>query len=214
MDADHWRRYGVMVSLLITLLAALLPECASAHERWILTPEQALEWSARPTPDLWSQLTWINGAMIGGFLVFTVGWIRLGFTGARELFPDLQARLGSFGYLVAPILRFCLAWVLISSAFGLEPRYGVERLASPTLFAPDLELATVAPGMLGLRWFELVLGIGFLLGVYVRICAVGLLLLALIGTLLFQASISSYAGALVGVAIYLLCQGAGSYFLP
>jgi hypothetical protein len=43
--------------------------------------------------------------------------------------------------------------VLISSAFGLEPRYGVERLASPTLFAPDLELATVAPGMLGFTRF-------------------------------------------------------------
>ena len=210
--SDGWRRLLVQIPLL--LLAALLPDYVGAHERWILTPEQAQEWSAKQMPDLWSQLNWINGAMIGGFLIFTVGWIRLGFTGARELFPDLQAKLGSFGYLVAPILRFCLAWVLISSAFGLEPRYGVERLASPTLFAPDLELATVAPGMLGLRWFEFVLGVGFLLGVYVRICAVGLLLLALIGTLLFQASIYSYAGALVGVAIYLLCQGAGSYFLP
>ena len=185
-----------------------------AHERWILTPEQMLAWSEKPTPELWSTLTWLNGAMILGFLLFTIGWIRLGFTGARELFPDLQARLGSFGYLVAPVLRFCLAWVLISSAFGLEPRYGVERLASPTLFAPDLELGATVPGMLGLRWFEFALGIGFLLGIYVRFCAVGLLLLALIGTLLFQSSIYSYAGALIGVGIYLLCQGPGSYFLP
>jgi hypothetical protein len=104
---------------------------AFGHERWILTPEQIQEWSAKPMPGLWSQLGWLNGSMIMGFVLFTIGWIRLGFTGARELFPDLQARLGSFGYLVAPALRFCLAWVLISSAFGLEPRYGVERLASP-----------------------------------------------------------------------------------
>jgi len=104
--SNGWRRFLVQISLI--LLAVLLPDYASAHERWILTPEQAQEWSSRAAPDLWSQLTWINGAMIGGFLIFTVGWIRLGFTGARELFPDLQARLGSFGYLVAPILRFCL----------------------------------------------------------------------------------------------------------
>lgn len=185
-----------------------------AHERWVLTPEQIAEWSAKPTPGLWNSLTFLNGAMITGFVIFTIGWIRLGFTGARELFPDLQAKLGSFGDLVAPILRLCLAWVLISSAFGLEPRYGVERLASPTLFAPDLELATVMPGVLWLRWFEFVLGLGFLFGIYVRICAGGLLLLALIGTILFQSSIYSYAGALFGVGIYLLCQGPGSYFLP
>lgn len=203
-----------LLSLLSIGLWFLPFDALLAHERWILTPEQIQDWSEKPTPTLWSTLTLLNGSMILGFVLFTIGWIRLGFTGARELFPDLQARLGSFGNLVAPILRFCLAWVLISSAFGLEPRYGVERLASPTLFAPDLELGATVPGMLGLRWFEFALGMGFLLGIYVRVCAVGLLLLALIGTVLFQSSIYAYAGALVGVAIYLLCQGPGSYFLP
>lgn len=189
-------------------------EALNAHERWILTPEQIQTWSERPTPSLWSTLGLLNGSLILGFVIFTIVWIRLGFTGARELFPDLQARLGSFGHLVAPTLRFCLAWVLISSAFGLEPRYGVERLASPTLFAPDLELGATVPNMLWLRWFEFGLGIGFLLGIYVRVCAVALLVLTFFGTVLFQSSIYAYAGALVGVAIYLLYQGAGSYFLP
>ena len=211
--ANH--RHPGLLFLALLVVGMFFPDGdLLAHERWILTPEQMLAWSEKPTPELWSTLTWLNGVMILGFVLFTIGWIRLGFTGARELFPDLQARLGSFGYLVAPVLRFCLAWVLISSAFGLEPRYGVERLASPTLFAPDLELGATVPGMLGLRWFEFALGIGFLLGIYVRVCAVGLLLLALIGTLLFQSSIYSYAGALIGVGIYLLCQGPGSYFLP
>lgn len=198
----------------VTLLTFLPLMTAFGHERWILTPGQVQEWGAKPMPELWSQLGWLNGSMIMGFVLFTIGWIRLGFTGARELFPDLQARLGSFGYLVAPALRFCLAWVLISSAFGLEPRYGVERLASPTLFAPDLELSTLPAGMMVLRWVEFILGVGFLLGLYVRACAAGLLLLALIATLLFQSAIYSYAGALVGVGIYLLCQGPGSYYLP
>jgi hypothetical protein len=68
--------------------------------------------------------------------------------------------------------------------------------------------------MMVLRWIEFILGVGFLLGLYVRVCAAGLLLLALIATLLFQSAIYSYAGALVGVGIYLLCQGPGSYYLP
>ena len=33
------------------------------------------------------------------------GWVRLGYTGAHELFPDLQARLASYGNHVPPILR-------------------------------------------------------------------------------------------------------------
>ncbi len=184
-----------------------------AHERWILSEAQIQEWAAKPMPELWSTLGWINGLLLLGFAAFTAGWIRLGFTGARELFPDLQARLSSYGYLVAPLIRFCLAWVLISSAFGLEPRFSVEMSTSPTLFAPDLELS-VFPPMLWLRWVELAIGVGFLFGIYVRVCAAVLLVLALLGTLIFQSAIYAYAGALVGVGIYLLCQGPGSYFLP
>ncbi len=200
---------GFMLMLLLVPAAELW-----AHERWILTPGQIQAWNARPLPDLYTHLTALNVTMITGFALFTVGWIRLGFTGARELFPDLQARLGSLGYLVAPVLRFCLAWVLISSAFGLEPRYGVEPLTTPTLFAPDLDLRAIMPGVLWLRWFELVLGVGFLLGLYVRLCAAGLLLLIAIGTVIFQTPIFGYAGALTGTAIYLLLQGPGSFYLP
>lgn len=194
--------------------AAVLTHSAQAHERWILTPEQILEWNAKPMPGLYSELSWLNFSMIAGFLLFTVGWIRLGFTGARELFPDLQARLGSYGDLVAPILRFCLAWALISSTFGLEPRHGVAPFSSPTLFAPDLELSLLGPSWAWLRWVQLLLGLGFLFGVYVRILAGVLILLALLAAVLFGAPILAYAGALLGVAIYLVMQGPGSYYVP
>ncbi|MCF7969043.1 MAG: hypothetical protein K9K68_07760, partial [Methylococcaceae bacterium] len=102
------RGAGLTFNLLLFVLFILPCGELLAHERWILTPEQIQEWSEKPTPELWNTLTLLNGSMILGFVIFTIGWIRLGFTGARELFPDLQARLGSFGYLVAPILRFCL----------------------------------------------------------------------------------------------------------
>ena len=185
-----------------------------AHERWILTDAQIAEWSAKPLPELWRDWSWINGIMIGGFLAFTAGWIRLGFTGARELFPDLQARLSSYGHLVAPVIRFCLGWVLISSAFGLEPRYGVVPMTSPTLFAPDLELTLCYPPMPWLRWLEFALGLGMWLGIYVRVLAAALLVLTLVATVAYQSAIYAYAGALVGVSIYLLFQGPGSFFLP
>ena len=42
--------------------------------------------------------------MIMLFLHFVVGWVLLNYTGARELFPDLQARLASYGNHVSPIL--------------------------------------------------------------------------------------------------------------
>ena len=116
-----------------------------AHERWILSPDQIAELNAHPWPKLYSKLSPLNVTMISLFLLFILGWVRLGFTGARELFPDLQARLASYGDHVPRILRVCLAWMLLSSAFGLEPRFGVAAFTSPTLFAPDLELRLLGP---------------------------------------------------------------------
>ncbi|WP_411726489.1 cyclic nucleotide-binding domain-containing protein [Methyloglobulus sp.] len=104
--------------------------------------------------------------------------------------------------------------MLISSAFGIEPKYGIERFTSPTLFAPDLELISAAPSWMVLRWVEVLLGLGFLFGIYVRCCAVALMLLALLGVFLFGTAIFAYAGTLLGVAIYLLLQGPGSHFVP
>jgi len=202
-----------LASAFSLIALCLLSSPLLAHERWILTDSQIAEWSAKPLPELWREWSWINAILIGGFVAFTAGWIRLGFTGARELFPDLQARLSSYGHWVAPVIRFCLGWVLISSAFGLEPRYGVLPMSSPTLFAPDLELTLCYPPMPWLRWLEFGIGLGILLGIYVRVLAATLLVLTLFATVAYQSAIYAYAGALVGVSIYLLFQGPGSFFL-
>jgi len=214
INPSRWRGggwIGVFVGLACGLLWA---DGCLAHERWILSPDQVAEWNAKPKPAVYASPSALNLSLAAAFVLFAAGWIRLGFTSARDLFPDLQARLGAYGDRVAPILRFCLAWALISSSLGLEPRYGVEPFASPTLFAPDLELKPFGDGWLGLRWVELALGLGFALGIYVRICALALLALALVGLVLFQADLLAYASALAGVAIYLLLQGPGSYFVP
>ena len=200
---------------LVALAALLLfAHTALAHEQWIVTPEQIIEWNAQPKPGLYT--TWAAGnvTLVLMFLLFTVGWVRLGFTGARELFPDLQVRLASYGDFVAPILRFCVAWMLLSAAFGTEPRVGVAPFSSPTLFAPDMELRLLAPAWAWLRSAEVVIAFALLVGVYVRFFAMLLLLLAFLGSWLFGMPMFSYAGALIGTCIYLLMQGPGRYFLP
>src|SRR3984893_17613605 len=180
------RRLWPRISILLGFAAFfLITDQGLAHERWILSPDQIAEWNAHPRPELYSEWCPLNVTMISLFLLFILGWVRLGFTGARELFPDLQARLTSYGDHVPRILRVCLAWMLLSSAFGMEPRFGVTAFTSPTLFAPDLELRLLGPEGAWLAWAEVVLGLTILFGIYVRFFAVLLILMTLLGAGLF-----------------------------
>lgn len=203
---------AAMSALLLAVL--LLPGTALAHEQWVLTPEQMQEWTAKPFPELFSRPSLGNLIPILAFLAFLACWVRLGFTGAKELFPDLQARLASYGDIVAPILRFCVAWMLISSALGAEPRVGVQAFSAPSLFAPDLLLQHLSPGWAWLRWAQIAIALALLLGIYVRLFAALLIGLAFLGIGLFGTAMLSYVGAVVGAATYLVMQGPGQYFLP
>jgi uncharacterized membrane protein YphA (DoxX/SURF4 family) len=173
--------------LLIFSLTGLLvfSDTILAHERWILTPEQIDQWNAQQRPGLFSSFSPLNLSMISVFSVFILGWVWLGFTGARELFPDLQARLSSYGDHVPRILRVCLGWILLFSAFGVEPRFGVARFTTPTLFAPDLDLNQLGPAWAWLRWSEVILGLAILFGIYVRLFAALLIVLSFLGAYLF-----------------------------
>lgn len=185
-----------------------------AHETWILTPEQIDHWNAQERPDIFSRFSSLNLMMISVFLVFIIGWVWLGFTGARELFPDLQARLSSYGDHVPRILRVCVGWILLSSAFGAEPRFGVESFSSPTFLAPDLELIQLGHEWAWIRWAEIILGLTILLGIYVRFFSFLLILLSLLGWYLFGEAIFAYLGAIIGASIFLLLQGPGRHYLP
>ncbi len=185
-----------------------------AHETWILTPEQIDHWNAQKTPDILTQFSSLNLLMASAFLVFIIGWVWLGFTGARELFPDLQARLSSYGDHVPRILRVCVGWILLSSAFGAEPRFGVEPFSSPTFLAPDLELIKLGHEWAWIRWAEIILGLTILLGIYVRFFSFLLILLSLLGWYLFGEAIFAYLGAIIGAGIFLVLQGPGRHYLP
>src|ERR1700704_2791332 len=96
-NVEHiFRRLWPRISILLGFAAFfLIAGQALAHERWILSPDQIAELNAHPRPKLYSELSPLNVTMISLFLLLILGWVRLGFTGARELFPDLQARLAS-----------------------------------------------------------------------------------------------------------------------
>lgn len=55
------------------------------------------EWTAKPLPEIFTQFDSVNIPMVIFTALFLVGWILLKYTGARELFPDLQVRLASYG---------------------------------------------------------------------------------------------------------------------
>jgi NADH dehydrogenase FAD-containing subunit/site-specific recombinase XerD/uncharacterized membrane protein YphA (DoxX/SURF4 family) len=213
-DCSRRSAFRLVAPLVAIAVLLLFTHAALAHEQWIVTPEQMREWNAQPKPSVYTSWSAGNITLLLTFSLFIIGWVRLGHTGARELFPDLQVRLASYGDFVAPILRFCVAWMLLSAAFGLDPRVGAESTRAPTLFAPDLELRLLAPAWAWLTWAEIVIALALLLGVYVRFFALLLLLLAFLSTWLFGMPMLSYAGALIGTCIYLVMQGPSRYFLP
>lgn len=207
--------FGHVVFLLISFFVLFLSSnVVLAHETWILTPEQIDHWNAQKTPDILTEFSSLNLLMVSAFLLFIIGWVWLGFTGARELFPDLQARLSSYGDHVPRILRVCVGWILLSSAFGAEPRFGVESFSSPTFLAPDLELIQLGHEWAWIRWAEILLGLTILLGIYVRFFSFLLILLSLLGWYLFGEAIFPYLGAIIGAGIFLLLQGPGRHYLP
>ena len=213
-ELTRCRLVRVFLLLLSFISLCLYSDLIFAHERWILTPEQITYWNSLQRPMLFSQWSALNLTMISIFSTFIVGWVWLGFTGARELFPDLQARLSSYGDHVPRILRVCVGWILLSSALGAEPRFGVAAFTTPTFFAPDLDLAQLGSSWAWLRWAEVVLGLTILFGIYVRLFAALLIVLSFIGAYLYGEALLAYIGAMLGASLYLVLQGPGRHYLP
>jgi len=205
------RALAPSVGLLFLLLA---PLGAFAHEAWVLTPEEMAKFNAQPLPPIFTTLNAVNVSMYVGTLLFLVGWISLNYTGARELFPDLQVRLASYGGYASLGLRVALFVLLGMAGTGLGPRVGTALFEAPTFAAPDLELRLLGPGWGWIAWVEIVLALCFLLGIYVRAAAVVLLGLAILGLFSFGPRIFDYLGLVGGAGVYLLLQGAGSYYVP
>ncbi|HEX9757207.1 MAG TPA: FAD-dependent oxidoreductase [Nitrospiria bacterium] len=185
-----------------------------AHESWVLTPGEIEEWDAKPKPEIFTTFNPLNIFLYTFTAAFLVGWILLNYTGARELFPDLQVRLASYGGYASLALRIALFVMLGMGAFGLGPRHGTQLGETPTLAAPDLELRLLEGNWFWLAGIEGTLAFLFLLGIYVRGAAAILLGLGVIGLFVFGYDMVAYIGLVGGAAVYLMLQGPGSYYIP
>ncbi|MEE8554634.1 MAG: FAD-dependent oxidoreductase, partial [bacterium] len=123
-------------------------------------------------------------------------------------------RLASYSGFAALALRIGLAVMLGMAAFGLAPRVGTEMFEAPVLGAPDLELRLVHPFWIWIAWAEAAVAAAFVLGIYVRAAAAVTLVIGGLGLVLFGTGMVAYIGLVGGAAIYLLLQGAGSFYVP
>ncbi|MCZ7627235.1 MAG: hypothetical protein C3F12_00395 [Candidatus Methylomirabilota bacterium] len=209
----------VPVRLILTLLSVLAPLLgaleATAHELWVLTPEQASEWNARPKPEIFTQL---NGTSLSVYLLTTlclVGCVLLyRRTASRSSASDLQARLTSYGDYAPVALRIALFIMLGTASLGLAPRLGTGIMQSAVLGAPDLELRLLPGNWSWVAVIEGALAVCLLLGIYVRGAAAAILGLGLLGLYLFGQAMCAYIGLVGAAAVYLLFQGAGPYAVP
>ncbi|TMQ28366.1 MAG: cyclic nucleotide-binding domain-containing protein [Candidatus Rokuibacteriota bacterium] len=203
--------FALALSLGVGLLVAA---AAVAHEAWVLSPEAMATLNGQPLPAIFTQFNAVNVSMYVGTLLFLVGWISLNYTGARELFPDLQVRLGSYGGYASLGLRLALFVLLGMAGTGLGPRAGTALYEAPTLAAPDLELRILGAEWAWIAWVEIAVALCLLLGIYVRGAATVVLGLAALGLFTFGWRMVDYLGLVGGAAVYLLLQGAGSYYVP
>lgn len=200
--------------LFVILFFTLVASTAGAHELWVLTPDQVIEWQDRAKPSSFTQLSAGTIAVLGIALLINFSLVQLNATGARELFPIFRARMHSYRHLTSPVLRFCLAWVLISSTFALEPRFGNAMMTVPTLLAPDLSIKDLPVHWQWLRWAQLTLGLMLLAGIYVRVAAVGVVVLGLFCFALIGSPVLAYLPSITGLCLYLFFAGAGAFYLP
>src|SRR5579863_1482462 len=205
-------RFSAFICLCINVFG--LPITLAAHENWVLTPQQIHDLNALPRPYIFTHLTPLNFAMLLITAVVVLGYVALNRTGAREMFPDLQVRLSSYGGFASLSLRVALFVLLGMAGLGLGPRSGTALFEAPTLAAPDLELRLAGPGWEWVAWVEVAIAVSMFFGIYVRASAFATLVLGFLGFKMFGWGMIDYIGLAGGAASYLLLQGAGSYFIP
>ncbi len=187
----------------------------TAHERWILTPDQILEFNSQPKPAIYTDFT-----LAGGLILLTFGVI-LGYLIRTHYFvyPPawlqlMSGRLQRHVNWIQPILRFTLGWTLIASALGLVPRLGNSKMTYPTLLAPDLEIVVLGPHWHWLIGAELFLGFWLVTGLWTRAAAFILILVVHLALFLFGEPFLAYYTAVLGLVIYLFLRGAGLGAIP
>lgn len=190
-----------------TAAICCLGHAASAHEAWLLTPQEVAELSRMPMPDLFTN-TWLLAlAALIGSAAATCALI------AEARFQPLEARvfrpLERFAPVIGPLaIRLGLAVMLCLASIGGLPRHGTAMWTQPTLFVPDMQLS-LAAGWGWLAPIEAVLSLMLLTGLMTRISGLLVIGLSACGLLAFGLPFLSYAAHFTAPALILVLCGSG-----
>lgn len=192
-------------------MAALLALPAHTHERWILNPDQAMQLNARPKPDVFTMFTVEGTLILIAFAAATGALLSLHYGPTPRWLVRVSGRARKHAYWVPTILRGCAAWVLLSSAFGMEPQVGTDILTTPSYMAPDLIIADLGPGWGWLGPLQIVVALWLLIGIAAQGAGLALIAMTALGGGLWGGAMLFYAPVWIGVGYYLLVRGGGRY---
>ena len=184
-----------------------------AHEQWLLSPSETQIWNQKPPPTVFSQITLMNLIFFTLAILFLLFWIIAARTKLHQRFSPLEEFLKRNAEYGALFIRWGTGIMLLISAFGLIPRRG-NALFTPTVFAPDLVVHLSNIYSYLIICLEILIGIGLIIGLYVRLMTLLLFVLLIIGCYLFQQAMFPYLGFYLGIISYLLLQGGGRWYLP
>lgn len=209
MISFYYRYLFIIQFLLFFVLSNL--DSAFAHEVWLLTPEDVIRLNQQPIPTSFMWGNPLSGIILAGL----AGAFLTGYLLEIKLKPFETHSVTNFfkqyvwAYLPL-IVRFCVGITLLYAGMGWNVRHGA-MIDVPTLFVPDLSLSVLG-GMWQpiLAYAQIAIALCLFLGIFVRICAVCIMILTLIGAGLFgQAHMVFYTAHFIMPALYLLCVGAG-----
>lgn len=191
------------------LLSIFLPATpAFSHEAWVLSPREFDALAVAPIPPIFlSSTTLLAASVLALTLVAVALWYEEKWAVIED---DVTRYLPAIGLIFGGlILRIGLAIPLGLGALGGLPRHGTQQWMEPTLFVPDMQL-TLVDGHASVAVLSVLVAALLFVGLWIRLAAVGVVVLALIGGQLFGSTfLYSYAAHFVGPAMLLFLIGAG-----
>ncbi|MGI9420559.1 MAG: hypothetical protein ACR2RA_22275 [Geminicoccaceae bacterium] len=192
--------------------AVLCPTAALAHEAWLLTPDEMAELAVAPIPPVFTGF-WPLAGFVVALAVAALGALivadRLR-NAERRLFAPLEAVAAAIG---PTLVRLGLALMLGLGAIGGLPRHGTALWTTPTLMVPDMQITLAGGGWAWLAYAELIIALCLLAGVFIRLAAIGVILLVLMGFWAFGTPFLAYGPHFIAPALILLVYGSGIFAL-
>lgn len=201
----------MLIRCILTVISFLIAGPCRAHERWILSPDQVMQLNAQPKPEIFTMVTVEGTAILIVFAAATGALLSMHYGTTPAWLISISGRARKHAYYVPTVLRFCAAWTLISSAFGLEPQVGVDPMSEPSFMAPDLLIGALGPGWGWLAGAQVMLAIWLLVGACAQTAGLAVIALTAAGCGLWGSTMFAYAPVWFGVGYYLLVRGGGHY---